>query len=562
MSAPLVRWPAARYVLGVRGTALLIASVCALAVAATACQRAGELIPGESTPAARSAATGTPTPVVAPILSPGGVGLGGAALQRSPGEAISDAELAASVVQIQIFDSPDGLVTPLRNGAGVVVDTDQRLVLTSYVLADPFHADGTRAYTTIAIAVSDAPGRRPSLAYEAEIVAARRDFGLIVLRVARHYRGAPLGPGEFTLPAVTVGDSSLLERGDGIRPFGYPGLDAADAEAPLAVTTAAVAVTGFRGDVDIDGRAWLKMDTRLPYGHGGGPVFDEQGLLIGIAAQLAYAAGEPVAQVRPIGLAAGMLEDARRAGPEAVYVPPLLQPFGLHATIETEVDGIVVGSPAFASDVVEGPGVMDLFDYARIFPARLDALHYEYATQGIPEGAIVEERWYLDGALQDSVSTASTWVGGRFGIVSDRLQAAGAQGIPRGIWRLEIWVDDVLRASADARVGIGTPSEPEVGAFAFASAADEEQQPGASPSSAAPQLLGFFDYEDAAGVRLLRWIVFRDGRVIYQSPLLPWAGGDSGTWWVGYAGAIDAGFWEIEVYFDNLWAGADGVQVF
>ena len=551
----------ARYVLGVRGAALLIVFVCALAIAATACQRASELIPGESTPAVPN---GTPTPVVAPILSPGGVGLDSAALQRSPGEAISSVELAASVVQIQIFDSPDGLVTPLRNGAGIVVDADQRLVLTSYVLADPFRADGTRAYTTIAIAiaVSGAPDGRPSLAYEAEIVAARRDLGLIVLRVARHYRGAPLGPGEFTLPAVTIGDASLLERGDAIRLFGYPGLEAADAEAPQAVMMTAAAVTGFRGDVDTDGRAWLKIDARLPYGHGGGPVFDEQGLLIGIATQLAYAAGEPVAQVRPIDLAAGVLEDAVDAGPEAVYLPPLLQAPGLRAPVDTPVDSIVVGSPAFAADVVEGPGVIDLFDYARTFPARLDALHYEYVSQGIPEGAIVEERWYLDGALQDGVSIASTWVGGRFGIVSDRLQAAGAQGIPSGVWRLEIWVDDVFRASAEARVGASTPEEPVLGTFAFASAADEEQQPGAPPSSAAPQLIAFFDYEDAGGVRLLRWIVFQDGEVVYQSPLLPWAGGDSGTWWVGYAGAIDAGFWEIEVYFDNMWAGADGVQVF
>ncbi len=542
-----------------RQTAVLIAFVCALAVAVTGCQRAGDLIPGEYTP---TVTTATPTPVVAPILPPSGVGFGGAAPQRSPSEAISDAELAASVVQIQIFDSLNGLVTPLRNGAGVVVDTEQRLVLTSYVLADPFRADGTRAYTTIAIAVSDVAGGEPSLTYEAEIVAARRDLGLIVLRVARRYRDAPLGPGEFTLPAVTIGDASLLERGDGIRPFGYPGLDAADAEASQAVTTAAASVTGFRGDVDIDGRAWLKIDARLPYGHGGGPVFDERGLLIGVATQLAYAAGEPVAQVRPIGLAAGLLEDARRAGPEAVYVPPLLRPRGLHPMAEIDADGIVVASPAFAADAVEGPGVSDLFDYMRTFPARLGALHYEYATQGIPEGAIVEERWYLDGALQDSISTASTWVGSHFGIVSDRLQAAGEQGIPSGTWRLEVWVDDALRASAEARIGVDTSVEPVVGTFAFASAADEEQQPAAPPSSAAPQLLAFFDYEDTGGVRLLRWVVFQDGAVVYQSPLLPWAGGDSGTWWVGYAGAIDAGFWEIEVYFDNVWVGADGVQVF
>ena len=65
-------------------------------------------------------------------------------------------------------------------------------------------------------------------------------------------------------------------------------------------------------------------------------------------------------------------------------------------------------------------------------------------------------------------------------------------------------------------------------------------------------------------MQLLRWVVFHDGRVVYQSPLVRWMGGESGLWWVGHHedAPLGAGTWEVEVYLDNVWAGTGVIQLF
>ena len=566
-----------RRALPIRRTAILALALATAALIA-GCESAAEFIPGEepSTPAI-SDPDATPAPVLAPpILPPGTVTAGGGTPRTElPAEVIPDAELARSVVQLRLFDTSSGFVVLVRNGSGVVVDATRGLILTSYVLVEPFRSDGTRAYSSIAVGVTRKPGGEPSLEFEAELAADDRDLDLAVLRVTRAYRGAPLGAGEFDLPAVEFGDAGTLEHGDALRLLGHPGIESIRARDSQVVVATAATVTGFRGDAAIEGRAWLKTDARLPWGVSGGPAFDAAGTLVGIATQIEYNPGAMVGQVRSLALATELIESARRLGPGARYRPPLQHPPpSTRQTLTSAEDGITVSAPALAQNAVDGDGVLELFDYTAIFPTRPPALYYEYAAQAIPEGALVEERWYLDGVLQDALSSAFTWSLGPFGLVADRVVAPSPSGIPAGIWLLEVWVNSVLRSSGTAYVAVDLlgqpPGEPRVGAFGFGSLASADDRVLASPSGEATQLLAFFDYEDAGGATQLRWIVFRDGTVQYQSPLLRWDGGDEGTWWVGFSGdgPIGAGFWEFEIYLNGpdqsqpVSRGADGVQLF
>ncbi len=541
-----------------------------LAVFAAGCERVGEMIPGDGGESSSSAPT-TPTPVIAPpILPPGGLDLGTPAT-TAPG-AVPDEQLAASVVQVHALDASSGTPVLRRNGAGVVVDAEARLVLTSYLVVDPYRADGTRAYTTIALGAVPRPGAPAELEYEADLVAADADRDLAVLRVNRLAGGEPIGEDDFDLPAISAGDSTRLARGDALRFAGFAGLDTNEAAEGQPVEVSTATVGGFRGDPIAEGRAWIKTDARLPYGFGGGPVFDGQGTLVGVATQLAYAEGVELGQVRPIELAADLLDAARvsASAGQASFTAPLART--ITAPITTgptggppiiPADGVVVHGPVFAANALEGPAG-DLFDYARTFPEGLGALHYEFVAQGIANGSVVEERWYLDNVLQDSVSSSFTWNRGAFAIFTDRLIAPNPRGVPPGIWRLEVWVGGTLRAASNAYVGTPAPEGPGILNFRFASTVSPEQQPGAAPSGSAHQVLGFFDYGSMGAVREYRWIVFRDNQIVYQSPSLDWRGGDTGTWWLGYSSPnpIGAGTWEIEVYLDNVLAGTMSVQLF
>lgn len=538
-------------------TIAILAVAVALAVLAAACSRTATLIPGEEgpTPAAPDA-NATPTAVIAPpILPPATVTVAGPEPRESaPVRVVSDADLARSVVQLQVFDASSGLVRLVRNGSGVVVDQRARLILTSYVLVEPFAADGSRAYTLIAVGANRTAGAEPSLEFEAEIVTADPVRDLAVLRATRLYRGGPIGTGEFDLPAVEVGDqaANALATGDALRLLGHPGLDPEGQSGSQAVVSTTATVTGFRGDASIDGRAWLKTDGRLPYGLAGGPAFDASGRLVGIADPLQYDPRAVIGQVRPLTLATELVEQARRAGPQARYRAPLQRSRSL-ARRAAPADGIVVGKPAFAENADELQQPIALFDYTTSFRADPPALYYEYTAQGIANGAPIEERWYLDEVLQDALSSSFIWSLGPFGVVADRLAAPGARGIPTGVWRLEIWVDGSPRVSSATAVGVPPPPRPAISGIAFASLASEGPLARRAPSAAERQLLAFFDYADAGGATLLRWIVFRDGSVVYQSPVVPWQGGEEGTWWVGLTTdrPIGAGFWEFEIYMDS-----------
>ena len=104
-----------------------------------------------------------------------------------------------------------------------------------------------------------------------------------------------------------------------------------------------------------------------------------------------------------------------------------------------------------------------------------------------------------------------------------------------------------VRATSTAYVGITPPDvqrKPQVEGFRFAASATAEQLPGDRLAANSPQILAFFDYRQGAAAQSIRWVVLRDGRALYQSPALPWYGGDKGTWWVGLpAGGPDGGQW-------------------
>jgi hypothetical protein len=170
----------------------------------------------------------------------------------------------------------------------------------------------------------------------------------------------------------------------------------------------------------------------------------------------------------------------------------------------------------------------------------------------------------LNGVQQDSLSSSYSWTAGTYAIVSDRLATPNARNIPNGTWTLEVWVDGVMRASGTAFVGVAPQDvarQPVVETFRFASSASPEQLPGAAVTVGSQQVLSFFDYRQAASVQTIRWVIYRNGQVVYQSPAVPWSGGDRGTWWVGAPTDSALGAWQFEIYFDDIIVGTSNMQL-
>lgn len=534
---------------------IVLFTMVVLTLAATACSRTADLIPGEGGPSAPK--TVTPPPVSAPpLLVPSTLRLAGAAGADPSRPVIADVELARSVVQVQALDGTGIAAKVVRGGSGVVVDKAQGLILTSYGIVAPFKADGTRAYAMIAVGAANGSGPPE---FQATLVSANPAFDFAVLRIGAPREGVT-NP-QFDPIEAVLADTSALKRGDRLRLFAQASTDRSQ-----AIQTTTTSIAGFRGDGAGEARAWLKLDGRVPGTVVGGPAFDQSGLLIGLGSQLAYDPGAPVAQVRPLARAIDVINAARSGGADARYNAPLAHPDPVSGagTAAAATDSVVISRPAFAANVLEGQGYRDLFDYTSTFGGDTGELQYEFATQGIAQGAAVQERWYLNGVQQDSLSSSYSWNSGNFAVVSDRLATPNARNIPNGTWTLEVWVAGVLRASSTAFVGVNptdVPRKPAVETFRFASTASPEQLPGAAVLGNSTQILSFFDYRQSASVQRVRWVVYRNGQVYYQSAPSPWAGGDHGTWWIGVPVDNARGSWEFQVYFDDLIVGTGKIQL-
>ena len=537
-----------------RHRAWFLAALLLLAITASGCQRVGQLIPGDG-------ATGRPGATPA-LVAPGNAG--GAT-------AIPDAQLAQSIVQVQaLVQTPAPNVSPgagggagqpqvARSGSGVIVDVDQRLILTSYGVVEPSRADGAPAYATILISTNRKLGAAPTPEFEAELVAADPANGIAVLRVMRDAGSSTLTAGRFNLPAANLGDARTAAAGLTLRVFGHPGPDSGGRAQVLLINRASV--TGIRGTPAAANRTWLKTDVRLPYGAVGGGAFNQAGALIGILAQDRYLPSAEVGQLRPLELALPVIDRAKKE--TARYQAPIQMQTNAPGTTRPQPGAAMwIGAPAFGANAIQSAVGRDLLDYGMRFPTGCPALYYEYVMQGVPAGTMIEERWYLDDLAQDSLSSSYRWDGRGFAIQGDRLTAASPAGIASGRWRIEVWAAGALRAQATALVGV-EPRTPKITAAGSGSSATPDGRPQASVAANSTQALAFFDFTGMEGVQTMAWLVFNNNQRVYTSQVLRWDYGDSGRAWIGYAPgrALGSGKWEIELHADGRMLGVMAVVV-
>ena len=538
---------------------LLVTALLCGAVFLLACDRTAELIPGEATPTPSTTPTAegsvSPTPI---IVNPGNGSNGGGA---TGGQVIPDHELALSIVQVIAVDTSAGFAENVRWGSGVVVNAEEGLIATAYPVVDPYTTDGTLAYTSLVLAPDRVPGTSPQPEFTATLVAADPASGLAVLRVTGNAQGEPLAEGAFDLPQVVIGDAAAAGVGFSLRAFGYPGVDAAHPATDQVVETAQAIISGQRGSAGRTGRGWFKMDTRMPYGAAGGPVFDRFGALVGILAQDQYLPSGVVGMARPLDLLTPLLKDV----PQEAYQAPLYRTATLSGSLQPPpAIGVYISRPAFAENATQTASGTDLFDYETRFVSGLGALYYEYVVNGAPDGAVIDERWYLDNVEQQTLSSSYVWSGGSFGLVSDRITAPSSSGMPNGRWRLDVAVNGTLHATASSVVGV-EPGTPDAFFQFAASSATAEGNIQSGAFTGANQLLMMFDVVGMLGATQIEWHVFRDNTRVYTSPVVPWTSGSDGRLWVGFhppEGPVTAGTWEFELHVDGAIVEVGSITLF
>lgn len=166
-------------------------------------------------------------------------------------------QLAASVVQVVCLNAAG---IPQSRGSGFVAGNGRQIVTNHHVVVD----DRNRTCAGIDVRVGGTFSIAPSRSLNATLVRSTRGRDLALLS---------LGSSAAPLPSLGIATVSS-KAGDTVTVLGYPSVGGDT----LTLTTGR-----YSGTTRIDGQEWIKTDAQIAPGNSGGPAFDAQGRLVGVA---------------------------------------------------------------------------------------------------------------------------------------------------------------------------------------------------------------------------------------------------------------------------------------
>jgi serine protease Do len=224
-------------------------------------------------------------------------------------------------------------------GSGVIISSDGYILTANHVVAGS---------DEIKIAIT---GNKNE--YAAKVVGADPDTDIAVLKID-----------ENNLPAITLGDSDLLEVGDIVLAIGNPFDISGPGETPT-VTMGIVSALGRSGLGFSRYQSFIQTDAAINPGNSGGALVDTEGRLIGINTAIAGNSGgnEGIGFAVPINLANHVVDRLIHGGkvtrgymgviPEDI-TPGLAQNFNLSNENGALVGDVKPGSPAEKAGLKSG----------------------------------------------------------------------------------------------------------------------------------------------------------------------------------------------------------------
>ena len=240
-----------------------------------------------------------------------------------------------ATVMVVVADLVDGRLRPAGGGSGVVVSADGSIVTNYHVV----HDRGGRLHDVFVIGRHVADGEPPRLVCAGRPSRSKLqpDYDLALIKCDMDLDGRAWTPGRDGnwAPIASPGPEEV-GLGQRLWVLGYPDVGGG------AITLSQGLVEGWTGEEESLARDFIKTDASITHGNSGGPVVDDEGRVVGVAAAFRLrvtAAGDTVETakiglVRPWAALGDLLAIARtgwtpREGktsvvlePDAVEVPP------------------------------------------------------------------------------------------------------------------------------------------------------------------------------------------------------------------------------------------------
>lgn len=189
-------------------------------------------------------------------------------------EEVTDEPAYLSVVKIDAVAEVNGQDMLLWHGTGTIISPDG-LILTS---ADLVLSDRYFQIKDIIISLTVDDQAAPVPTYRAAIVQADYDLGLAIIKPKTTMQGKAIDYALLELPAIKLGDSTLVERGDNLLALAYPAVS----NAPELLQQASIQVNDFGSEFPIGTDVLIHAQRAVPSGFAGAPVLNEAGELVAV----------------------------------------------------------------------------------------------------------------------------------------------------------------------------------------------------------------------------------------------------------------------------------------
>ncbi|MCS6844292.1 MAG: trypsin-like peptidase domain-containing protein [Caldilineales bacterium] len=465
------------------------------------------------------------------------VGLLAVMAATAPARAVSrDALNRALLATVRVAVPVEGKRDTYSTGSGTILSRDGYVLTNFHVMGD---IERNKLYNRkgaafIAINPTNLKGA-PTWIYVAEMVKGDPKLDLALLKITGYMNSDDPLPASLPLTAIELGNSDDLAIGDELSVIGFPGLGGD------TVTFTQGKVSGF---LDEDGNGvfeWIKTDAEVNHGNSGGLAIDENGKMVGVPTA-GYSDTQSIGKislVRPINLALPLI----RAGVATAQGPAP----SAACAVEKHPDGAVITKVVFAEAVDRNGNPQG---EAASFDSGIDEVYAVFDFSRFRNGREFRFSWYLDD--EQVVDETVKWNGGASG--RDWVNVFSDEGLPDGVYRLELRYDKKLLACGSFSVGETASASPVFGPITFAAGQRNDQpvDPGTQFPSGIREVFAFFDYEGMADGVSWRQVWYVDGEVGLDSEDT-WDGGEAGSYWISVytKNGLPDGQYLLELYVEG-----------
>jgi S1-C subfamily serine protease len=270
-----------------------------------------------------------------------------------------------STVMVVVADLIDGRLRARGGGSGVIVGDDGSILTNYHVL----HDKEGRLHDTFIIGRFSAPDRAPMLHCAGRPNRSKlvREQDLALIKCDMDLDGRTWNPGDNGIwPTLVEARTSDIKMGQRLWVLGYPDVGGG------GLTLSTGEVEGWTGQDGAQGKDFIKTDASITHGNSGGPVIDDNGKLVGVAAafrtRMTANGGvietAQVGLVRPLGTASNLLAYAAAGWtPREGYTDVELTPSAVEAAAEgvriytTVIDDVSEAPVRDATVMVLKPGI-------------------------------------------------------------------------------------------------------------------------------------------------------------------------------------------------------------